>query len=187
MFDEEIKKFGFTLNHDEPCVYVKASGNVTFLILYVDDILIMGNYISMLQDVKSYPGKFFAMKDLGEATYILKMKMYKDRSRRPILSKAQGASTYAEIKGMHRIPYASDVGSIMNAKSAKQSTIETSSTEAEYMTALEASKEAAGIRKFISGLGVITTNEEPIIMYCDNNGAIIIANELRITRGAKHY
>ncbi|GJV23538.1 hypothetical protein Tco_1376233 [Tanacetum coccineum] len=72
-------------------------------------------------------------------------------------------------------------------KSAKQSTIETSSTEAEYMTALEASKEAAGIRKFISGLGVVTTNEEPIIMYCDNIGAIIIANELGITKGAKHY
>ncbi|GJZ27820.1 retrotransposon protein, putative, ty1-copia subclass, partial [Tanacetum coccineum] len=45
-------------NADEPCVYLKASGsNVTFLILYVDDILIMGNSIPMLQDVKSYLGK----------------------------------------------------------------------------------------------------------------------------------
>ncbi|GJT19501.1 retrotransposon protein, putative, ty1-copia subclass [Tanacetum coccineum] len=33
-FDEEIKKFGFDQNLDEPCVYQKASGsNVTFLIL----------------------------------------------------------------------------------------------------------------------------------------------------------
>ncbi|GJR59854.1 retrotransposon protein, putative, ty1-copia subclass [Tanacetum coccineum] len=33
-FDEEIKRFGFTQNIDEPCVYQKASGiNVTFLIL----------------------------------------------------------------------------------------------------------------------------------------------------------
>ncbi|GJV59624.1 retrotransposon protein, putative, ty1-copia subclass, partial [Tanacetum coccineum] len=32
-FADEIKKFGFTQNHDEPCVYLKASGsNVTFLI-----------------------------------------------------------------------------------------------------------------------------------------------------------
>ncbi|GJU79330.1 retrotransposon protein, putative, ty1-copia subclass [Tanacetum coccineum] len=47
-FDDEIKKFGFTQNRDEPCVYLKASGsNVTFLILYVDDILIMGNNIPM--------------------------------------------------------------------------------------------------------------------------------------------
>jgi hypothetical protein len=39
-FDVEIKKFGFTQNLDEPCVYHKASGsdNVIFLILYVDEI-----------------------------------------------------------------------------------------------------------------------------------------------------
>ncbi|GJY58036.1 zinc finger, CCHC-type containing protein [Tanacetum coccineum] len=84
-FDDEIKKFGFSQNADEPCVYLKASGsNVTFLILYVDDILIMGNSIPMLQDVKSYLGKCFAMKDLGEAAYILGIKIYRDRSRRLI-------------------------------------------------------------------------------------------------------
>ncbi|GJY44756.1 retrotransposon protein, putative, ty1-copia subclass [Tanacetum coccineum] len=84
-FDDEIKKFGFSQNRDEPCVYVKASGSyVTFLILYVDDILIMGNNILMLQDVKSYLGRCFAMKDLGEAAYILEIKIYRDRSKRLI-------------------------------------------------------------------------------------------------------
>ncbi|GJV27343.1 retrotransposon protein, putative, ty1-copia subclass [Tanacetum coccineum] len=84
-FDDEIKKFGFSQNRDEPCVYVKASGSyVTFLILYVDDILIMGNNIPMLQDVKSYLGRCFAMKDLGEAAYILGIKIYRDRSKRLI-------------------------------------------------------------------------------------------------------
>ncbi|GKC11396.1 retrotransposon protein, putative, ty1-copia subclass, partial [Tanacetum coccineum] len=61
------RKFGFTQNRDEPYVYLKSSGsNVTFLILYVDDILIMGNNIPMLQDVKSYLRRCFAMKDLGD-------------------------------------------------------------------------------------------------------------------------
>ncbi|GKA23087.1 retrotransposon protein, putative, ty1-copia subclass [Tanacetum coccineum] len=78
-FDDEIKKFGFTQNRDEPYVYQKASGSyVTFIILYVDDILIMGNNIPMLQDVKSYLGKCFAMKDLGEAAYIIGIKIYRD-------------------------------------------------------------------------------------------------------------
>ncbi|GJY81313.1 retrotransposon protein, putative, ty1-copia subclass [Tanacetum coccineum] len=82
-FDDEIKKFGFSQNRDEPCVYMKASGSyVTFLILYVDDILIMGNNIPMLQDVKSYLGRCFAMKDLGEAAYILGIKIDEDRSKR---------------------------------------------------------------------------------------------------------
>nr|GEW47716.1 hypothetical protein [Tanacetum cinerariifolium] len=81
-FDDEIKKFGFTQNRDESSVYLKASGsNVIFLILYVDDILIMGNNIPMLQDVKSYLGRCFAMKNLGETAYILGIKIYRDRSR----------------------------------------------------------------------------------------------------------
>ncbi|GKF52302.1 retrotransposon protein, putative, ty1-copia subclass, partial [Tanacetum coccineum] len=91
----------FHSNHDEPCVYLKASGsNVTFLILYVDDILIMGNSIPMLQDVKSYLGKYFAMKDLGEAAYILGIKIYRDRSRR-LIGLCQ--STYIEkiLKRFH--------------------------------------------------------------------------------------
>ncbi|GJV64285.1 retrotransposon protein, putative, ty1-copia subclass [Tanacetum coccineum] len=83
--DEEMKKFRFTQNCDESCVYVKSSGsNFTFLILYVDDILIIRNHIPLLQGVKSYLGKCFAMKDLGEAAYILRIKIYKDRSRRLI-------------------------------------------------------------------------------------------------------
>nr|GEX33260.1 retrotransposon protein, putative, Ty1-copia subclass [Tanacetum cinerariifolium] len=84
-FDDEINKFGFTQNRDDPCVYLKASGsNITFLILYVDDILIMENNTLMLQSVKSYIGRCFAMKYLGEAAYILGIKIYKDRSRRLI-------------------------------------------------------------------------------------------------------
>ncbi|GJW88961.1 retrotransposon protein, putative, ty1-copia subclass [Tanacetum coccineum] len=64
---------------------MKASGsNVTFLILYVDDIIIMGNHIPSLQSVKDYLGKCFAMKDLGEAAFILGIKIYRDRSKRLI-------------------------------------------------------------------------------------------------------
>ncbi|GJT58198.1 retrotransposon protein, putative, ty1-copia subclass [Tanacetum coccineum] len=84
-FDEEIKRFGFAQNLDEPCVYQKASGsNVTFLILYVDDIIIMGNHIPSLQSVKNYLGKCFSMKDLGEAAFILGIKIYRDRSKQLI-------------------------------------------------------------------------------------------------------
>nr|GEU84630.1 hypothetical protein [Tanacetum cinerariifolium] len=84
-FDDEIKKFDFSQNRDEPCVFMKASGSyVTFLILYVDDILIMRNNISILQDVKSYLGRCFAMKDLGEDVYILGIKIYQYRSKRLI-------------------------------------------------------------------------------------------------------
>nr|GEZ63941.1 hypothetical protein [Tanacetum cinerariifolium] len=56
-----------------------ASGsNVIFLILYVGDIIIMGNHIPCLQSVKDYLGKCFAMKDLSEAASILGIKIYRN-------------------------------------------------------------------------------------------------------------
>ena len=82
-FNDAIQEFGFIRNEDEPCVYKKFSGSiVSFLILYVDDILIIGNDIPTLQSIKTWLSSCFSMKDLGEATYILGIKIYRDRSRR---------------------------------------------------------------------------------------------------------
>ncbi|GKA37516.1 retrotransposon protein, putative, ty1-copia subclass [Tanacetum coccineum] len=113
-FDDEIKKFSFTQNRDEPC------------------------------DVKYYLGRCFALKDLGEAAYILRIKIYRDRSKQLIglcqsayiekilkryfmenskrgtipmqekqkLSKSQGASTPAEKQHMRNVPYASNLGEL---------------------------------------------------------------------------
>ena len=53
-----------------------------FLILYVDDILLIGNDILMLNSVKESLNGKFSKKDLGEAMYILGIKIYRDRSRR---------------------------------------------------------------------------------------------------------
>ncbi|GKF84223.1 retrotransposon protein, putative, ty1-copia subclass [Tanacetum coccineum] len=72
-------------------------------------------------------------------------------------------------------------------KSTKQSILATSSAEAEYIAAYDASKEAVWIRKFIYGLGIVAIIKEPIRMYCDNTKAITIANESGITKGSRHY
>ena len=60
-FDEVVKGFGFIKNEEEACVYKKESGSsVVFLILYVDDILLIGNNIPMLESVKtSLKNNFF--------------------------------------------------------------------------------------------------------------------------------
>jgi hypothetical protein len=75
-FNEVVKGFGFVKNVEESCVYQKVSENtVVFLVLYVDDILLIGNDIPMLKAVKS---------SLREVTYILGIKIYRDRSKRLI-------------------------------------------------------------------------------------------------------
>ncbi|GKB10567.1 putative nucleotidyltransferase, ribonuclease H [Tanacetum coccineum] len=78
-------------------------------------------------------------------------------------------------------------GGAVDWKSSKQSTTAMSATEAEYIAASKATMEAVWIRKFISGLGIIPTINEPIKMLCDNSAALLIANEPGVQRGARHY
>jgi hypothetical protein len=63
-------------------------------------------------------------------------------------------------------------GGAVSWKSSKQGTVADSTTEAEYITALEAAKEGVWIRKFLSELGVFLSVSSPLDLYCDNNGAI---------------
>ncbi|KAL0367392.1 UNVERIFIED_CONTAM: Retrovirus-related Pol polyprotein from transposon RE1 [Sesamum radiatum] len=70
---------GFTTVGEEQ----KISGSsVAYLVLYVDDILLIGNDVKMLGDIKEWLSTQFSMKDMGEASYILGIKIYRDRSRR---------------------------------------------------------------------------------------------------------
>ena len=304
-FDDAIKSFDFIKNVDEPCVYKKVSGSkIVFLILYVDDILIFGNDIPMMSSVKLWLSTTFSMKDLGEATYILGIRIYRDRAKKMIglsqslyiekvlkrfsmldskrgllpfrhgihLSKSMSPQTDEERLKMSRVPYASAVGSLMYAmlctrpdiayavsvtsryqsnpgeqhwiavknilkylrrtkdimlvygkdelkvegytdsdfqsdvddrkstsgfvftlnggavswKSSKQETTADSTTEAEYIAASDAAKEAVWIRKFVTELGVVPTIESPIPLYCDNSGAVAQAKEPRSHQKSKH-
>ncbi|KAL0463010.1 UNVERIFIED_CONTAM: hypothetical protein Slati_0188600 [Sesamum latifolium] len=71
----------------------------------------------MLRDIKAWLSTQFSMKDMGEASYILGIKIYRDRSRR-MLGLTQSSyiekspKTDEELKRMSDIPYASTVESI---------------------------------------------------------------------------
>ncbi|KAJ9553546.1 hypothetical protein OSB04_017591 [Centaurea solstitialis] len=280
-FDERIKEFGFTKSEFEPCVYTKFSGSiVTFLVLYVDDILLIGNDVPTLQSVKSWLSKCFQMKDLGEAAYILKFRM--DESKKGfipmqhgiVLSKTQCPVSSQDQDKMKSVPYASAIGSIMYAmlctrpdvaysvsvtsryqqnpgephwvavknilkylrrtkemflvfggsedeisvtgysdasfqtdrddfrsqsgyvftlnggaiswKSSKQDTIADSTTEAEYIAASDAAKEAVWLRNFLSDLRVVGSISRPIDIFCDNSGAVAQAKEPREHHKSRH-
>ncbi|KAJ9542108.1 LOW QUALITY PROTEIN: hypothetical protein OSB04_028614 [Centaurea solstitialis] len=293
-FDERIKEFGFAKSEFESCVYTKFSGStVTFLVLYVDDILLIGNDVLTLQSAKNWLSKCFQMKDLGEAAYILGIKMYRNRSKRLIglsqstyidkilkkfrmdeskkgfipmqhgivLSKTQCPISSQDQDKMKSIPYASAIGSIMYAmlctrpdvaysvsvtsryqqnpgephwvavknilkylrrtkdmflvfggsedeisvtgysdaryvftlnggaiswKSSKQDTIANSTTEAEYIAASDAAKEAVWLRNFLSDLRVVASVSRPIDIFCDNSGAVAQAKEPREHHTSRH-
>ena len=91
IFNEAIKSYGFEQNLGEPCVYKQIEGDkVVFLVLYVDDILLIGNDVESLSKVKNWLASQFQMKDLGEASYILGIQMTRDRKNR-LLALSQAA------------------------------------------------------------------------------------------------
>ena len=305
-FNKAIKEFGLVRSEEEPCVYKKVSGrNIAFIVLHVDDILIIGDSKPLLELVKAWLGKCFSMKDLGEAQFILGIKIYRDRANRliglsqdtyidkvlqrfdmidskkgllpmttgTVLNKGQSPTTDVEKDKMSRVPYASAIGSIMYAmlctrpdvsyalsvtsryqanpgashwtavkailkylrrtkgmflvyggdeelkvrgftdasfqtdrddfrsqsgfvfclnggavtwKSSKQSTVADSTTEAEYIAASEAAKEACWLKKFVTELGVVPSIDGPVELLCDNTGAIAKAREPRAHHKSKH-
>ena len=64
-------------------MYKKSSDNVVvFLVLYVDDILLIENDVGNLSSVKVWLSAQFNMKDLGEASHILGIKLLCDRQKR---------------------------------------------------------------------------------------------------------
>ncbi|GJX20887.1 retrotransposon protein, putative, ty1-copia subclass [Tanacetum coccineum] len=100
-------------------------------------------------------------KDLGEAPYILGIKITRDRSKWLI---ALSQSAYFD-------------------KILKKFKIE-NFKRVEYIAAAEASMEAVWIRKFIDGLGnVMPTNKRTMEMLCDNTTAIAITSDPVIMRG----
>ncbi|KAL0427527.1 UNVERIFIED_CONTAM: Retrovirus-related Pol polyprotein from transposon TNT 1-94 [Sesamum latifolium] len=77
-------------------------------------------------------------------------------------------------------------GGVVAWKSSKQDTTADSTTEAEYIAASEAAKEAVWIKNYIQELGVVPSIVEPVVIFCDNNGAIAQVKEPRSHHRSKH-
>jgi Reverse transcriptase (RNA-dependent DNA polymerase) len=81
-FAQVIVSFGFEANQIDECIYHKFSGcKVMFLVLYVDDLLLATNNMNMLRETKKFLYIFFEMKDFGETSYVLGLKIHRDRSQ----------------------------------------------------------------------------------------------------------
>ncbi|KAL0313488.1 UNVERIFIED_CONTAM: Retrovirus-related Pol polyprotein from transposon RE2 [Sesamum radiatum] len=58
--------------------------------------------------------------------------------------------------------------------------------EAEYIAASEAAKVAVWMKNYIQELSVVPSIAEPVVIFCDNNGAIAQAKEPRSHHRSKH-
>ena len=66
------------MNECDKCIYNKSEENSHVIIsLYVDDLLIFGSNLHIIVETKNMLSSHFDLKDLGEANYILGMKITK--------------------------------------------------------------------------------------------------------------
>ena len=80
-FHQVIVSFGFEINMVDECVYHKFNESKhIFLVLYVDDILLVTNDINLLHETKRFLSKNFDMLDLGDASFVLRIKIHRDCS-----------------------------------------------------------------------------------------------------------
>lgn len=80
-FDSFMVEHGYNRTSSDHCVFMKKffDGDFIILLLYVDDMLIIGHDAGKIERLKKELGKSFAMKDLGPAKQILGMKITRDR------------------------------------------------------------------------------------------------------------
>jgi hypothetical protein len=77
-FDVTLISVGFGVNEANRCVYYRhGGGQGVMLCLYVDDILIFGTSLDVVNEVKTFLCQSFDIKDLGEADVILNIKLIK--------------------------------------------------------------------------------------------------------------
>ena len=80
-FDKTLTSAGFVVNEADKCVYYRyGGGKGVILCLYVDDILIFGNNINVIEEVKGFLSSNFEMKDLGEANVILNINLLREEN-----------------------------------------------------------------------------------------------------------
>jgi Reverse transcriptase (RNA-dependent DNA polymerase) len=79
MCDNKFEKF-----NSDICVFVKmySSGDFIILLIYVDDMLIVGSALKKIKALKERLESEFAMKDLSGARQIFEMRITRDHKDR---------------------------------------------------------------------------------------------------------
>lgn len=73
-FTAKLRAFGFSQSAHDHCLFkYQKGGDCLFLLIYVDDVLLMGSSHVLIKQVKTYLHDAFTIKDLGIVKYFLGM------------------------------------------------------------------------------------------------------------------
>jgi hypothetical protein len=81
----ELEALGFRASETDPALFVKGAGRqATYVLVWVDDILVAGLDREEIAAVMELLGAVFDVRDLGETTYFLGMEVTRDREARTL-------------------------------------------------------------------------------------------------------
>ncbi|GKA54879.1 putative RNA-directed DNA polymerase [Tanacetum coccineum] len=85
-FESVIGKQGYRKTSSDHCVFFQKFGDDDFIILllYVDDMLIVGKNIGRIAQLKRDLSKSFSMKDLGPTKQIIGIRIFRDRGAKKL-------------------------------------------------------------------------------------------------------
>lgn len=75
----ELEQLGFKASDADPALYIKPGKHMVYVLVYVDDILIICKSTDSAQAVKSVLMKIFDTRDLGDASLFLGMEIIRSR------------------------------------------------------------------------------------------------------------
>ena len=86
-FDKFMIEQGYDRCHSNHCVYFKRLDNRRYIILllYVNDMVVVGSNMQDIHVLKRKLAKSFAMKDLGDVKKILGVRITRDRKNHKLM------------------------------------------------------------------------------------------------------
>ena len=81
--DCKLKEMGFDQTPSDPCLYV-SKGEMFIVAVYVDDILLACKDNTRMEQVKKIIGKYFKVKDMGDLSYFLGVKVVQNKQNSSI-------------------------------------------------------------------------------------------------------
>eukprot|EP00253_Pinus_taeda_P030802 PITA_30802 len=164
--DSFLLQSGFSRCHSDNTIYTKKVGkSLIILVLYVDDLILIGSDPNLINHVKSNLKKKFEMTDLRHLHYFLGLQVL--QSKEVQFGIHYIAKTSPLLVGFTDSDWVGDpddrkstAGYVFTLGSGpitwackKQGAISLSSAEAEYHGAIEASKEALWLLQILSKFG----------------------------------
>ena len=77
--DKQLKEMGFVQSTSDPCIYIDAGGDIFFIGVYVDNIILASRTLERVTEVKEALSQKFDIKDMGKLHFFLGMQVMQDK------------------------------------------------------------------------------------------------------------